>query len=215
MDNKCEVVKDILPLYVDGVCSQESAQLVEEHVENCEECRKIQEQLSSTIKLPMEDGAEIKGFKKFIKKKVWIKVIIAVVAILIIGYIIKVAIALNVSEIWPKADEELFQELKVEEINGDLYLFHGGDLLGMGEIYALDDFEDRNDGVFKFYLGQPGYLPKFHHYFPLVWMSRDIYEKLPFVNYEGEYYLNNGSKVKKVIYCHKNGEEVVVVWEQD
>ena len=68
MDNKCEVVKDILPLYVDGVCSQESAQLVEEHVENCEECRKIQEQLSSTIKLPMEDGAEIKGFKKFIKK---------------------------------------------------------------------------------------------------------------------------------------------------
>ena len=32
---------------------------------------------------------------------------------------------------------------------------------------------------------------------------------------EGEYYAYNSSQINKIVYCHKNGEEVVVVWEQD
>ena len=32
MKNNCDIIRDLLPLYVDGVCSQESAKLVEEHL---------------------------------------------------------------------------------------------------------------------------------------------------------------------------------------
>ncbi len=35
----CKVIRDLLPLYHDEVCSAESRQLVEEHLEQCEACR--------------------------------------------------------------------------------------------------------------------------------------------------------------------------------
>ncbi len=37
----CDVVKDLLPLYIDGCSSDESARLVREHLEKCEECKKV------------------------------------------------------------------------------------------------------------------------------------------------------------------------------
>lgn len=36
----CNVVMDLVPLYVDDCCSEESSKLVKEHLENCESCRK-------------------------------------------------------------------------------------------------------------------------------------------------------------------------------
>lgn len=35
----CDVVQDLLPLYVDGVCSADSRQLVEAHLTDCADCR--------------------------------------------------------------------------------------------------------------------------------------------------------------------------------
>jgi len=39
MNMKCEVIRDLLPLYVDGVASEESRALIEEHLKTCEGCR--------------------------------------------------------------------------------------------------------------------------------------------------------------------------------
>ena len=41
----CGVIQDLLPLYVDQICSQESRRAVEEHVENCPLCRARLEEL--------------------------------------------------------------------------------------------------------------------------------------------------------------------------
>lgn len=35
----CEIVKDLLPLYSDGVCSNESRIMVEEHLVECDSCK--------------------------------------------------------------------------------------------------------------------------------------------------------------------------------
>ena len=40
---ECNVMKDLLPLYMDGCCSDESAKLVEEHMENCPDCKALYE----------------------------------------------------------------------------------------------------------------------------------------------------------------------------
>lgn len=37
----CHIIKDLLPLYCDGVCSAETARAVEEHLENCPCCRAL------------------------------------------------------------------------------------------------------------------------------------------------------------------------------
>lgn len=53
MDISCEVIRDLLPLYHDGVCSKESAKLVEDHLQSCLQCREewiqMQEE-TSTVK---------------------------------------------------------------------------------------------------------------------------------------------------------------------
>ena len=37
---KCEIIRDLLPLYIDGLTSIESNQEIEKHLKNCEECQK-------------------------------------------------------------------------------------------------------------------------------------------------------------------------------
>ena len=37
----CEIVKDLIPLYCDGLCSEETRAAVEEHTAQCEDCKKL------------------------------------------------------------------------------------------------------------------------------------------------------------------------------
>lgn len=57
----CKVIRDLLPLYHDEVCSAESRQLVEEHLEQCEACRSelrtMEEQLHVRPARPGEEDA--------------------------------------------------------------------------------------------------------------------------------------------------------------
>ena len=51
----CNVIKDLLPLYVDECCSEESARLVAEHLDTCESCRKVYSQMCETSQ-PQKDA---------------------------------------------------------------------------------------------------------------------------------------------------------------
>lgn len=35
----CEVIKDLIPLYKEGICSKESKKLVEDHIKTCDRCK--------------------------------------------------------------------------------------------------------------------------------------------------------------------------------
>ncbi len=39
MNISCEIIKDLLPLYHDGVCSNDSRTMVEEHLAYCDNCK--------------------------------------------------------------------------------------------------------------------------------------------------------------------------------
>lgn len=45
--NNCTIVQDLLPLYYDNVCSEESKELVREHITECPTCRKIADELNN------------------------------------------------------------------------------------------------------------------------------------------------------------------------
>ena len=47
MNKECEVIRDLLPLYADEVCSATSAELVEEHLQDCPDCSAMLERLRS------------------------------------------------------------------------------------------------------------------------------------------------------------------------
>ncbi len=41
MNEECEVIRDLLPLYADEVCSAKSREIVETHIQTCPECRTL------------------------------------------------------------------------------------------------------------------------------------------------------------------------------
>ena len=54
MKTSCKIIEDLLPMYHDGICSEESASLIEEHLKECESCRQILASLRGEIVLPKE-----------------------------------------------------------------------------------------------------------------------------------------------------------------
>ena len=66
MRKQCKIIEDLLPLYHDGVCSEESRQMVEAHLSKCEECRKLLAQIDDDIIFPAkdEDVEVLKGISK-------------------------------------------------------------------------------------------------------------------------------------------------------
>ena len=50
----CNIIQDLLPLYLDNACSEESRELVEEHLTHCAACRKQKEMMEQGIGLEEE-----------------------------------------------------------------------------------------------------------------------------------------------------------------
>ena len=46
---RCEIIRDLLPVYIDGLASEETAKLVEEHLAQCEQCRTILAQMRAPV----------------------------------------------------------------------------------------------------------------------------------------------------------------------
>ena len=66
MKKKCNIVKDLLPLYLDNVCSKETEEFVKEHLKECNACQKYLEELKFNVK--SAKTKDVKSFKKIIKK---------------------------------------------------------------------------------------------------------------------------------------------------
>ena len=63
---KCEIIRDLLPSYVDGLTSAESNQEIEAHIEACEACRRVLEQMQEEVQAKEEkEGRKINPFRKF------------------------------------------------------------------------------------------------------------------------------------------------------
>lgn len=47
--NKCKIIKDLLPLYVENMVSEESKEFIENHIKECEDCKRELEFLKSNV----------------------------------------------------------------------------------------------------------------------------------------------------------------------
>lgn len=93
MKIKCDVINDLLPLYVDDVLSDASRELVDEHIKECGSCRKTLENMSGKVSIPVspelrkDDTKPIKGLKKIVTKWKGLTVLIAVLAVLAVLFL--------------------------------------------------------------------------------------------------------------------------------
>ncbi len=86
----CNVVKDLLPLYVDGCCSKESEKLVTEHIEKCGECKRIFDGMSAPNEVP-----HTQSVTKFSKLNEWKASIIQSLLLFISFALITIGVALE------------------------------------------------------------------------------------------------------------------------
>lgn len=86
MKNECKIVRDVLPLYLEDMVSEETADFVKEHLSNCAECSAELESMKADEKVDTmgietseqrKHGANaIVAIKKKIRKRKWIAVAI-------------------------------------------------------------------------------------------------------------------------------------------
>ena len=93
MTYPCGIIRDLLPLYIDDVCNEESKQAVQKHLSECEKCRSCYEAMKSTegFEDKRSDNSEdskmassLKNVKNTINKKIRNTVLCAVAAVLVV-----------------------------------------------------------------------------------------------------------------------------------
>lgn len=93
MKISCETIRDLIPLYIEGIASNDSAALVEEHVASCEACRKKLAQMREGYKLPIDtDVVPLKKIQGGLRKRKLLTIMASVMltlafAAIVIGYL--------------------------------------------------------------------------------------------------------------------------------
>lgn len=77
----CELIQDLLPLYEEGLCSPASHAAVEEHLRECEACRRLSKPLPipEPEPLPAEDKTVARSMRKVRRR--WLRSLLAAVLI--------------------------------------------------------------------------------------------------------------------------------------
>lgn len=129
----CDIVKDLLPLYVDDVCSEKSKATIEEHLKECEECRKYYESLIDKTPEVVVDGEASVIVEREFLKKIQEKITFDMVVVGFVVFLVCVIMGLTYQRylhdpgkgFWGRID----RRLELEDITiTDLYQLESGEI---------------------------------------------------------------------------------------
>ena len=139
MNKQCEIVQDLLPLYVDSACSESSAAMVKEHLESCPECKSLYEKLCSNTGeeiLKTEMTGVVAMREKKVKKQRLLTIAVSVVLTIILIFTVinlwPASIDYGSSEIYSRED----MDDAIKLIKDQFYSWEGCKLYS---IYYTDD----------------------------------------------------------------------------
>lgn len=125
MDVTCNVIEDLLPLYADGICSEDSKTIVEHHIAICPECKAKFEAMTAKLETSKPAHTSENPFKKarthyirLIAVTLCICVIIAVPAIICTVLTVNETLERNISWSTIRLDRDLKKLGKMIE-NGE------------------------------------------------------------------------------------------------
>lgn len=70
MNENCELFRDLYDLYKDGICSKDSEDFIETHLNECEECRKLTHAKRDNVPVVSKEKKVLEKIKKRISSKV-------------------------------------------------------------------------------------------------------------------------------------------------
>lgn len=82
MENKCKIVQDLLPTYIENLTSDETTDFIEKHINTCEKCKNMYQNMKEDIeKQNIEDTETINEIKKYKRRINFIKIIFSIIII--------------------------------------------------------------------------------------------------------------------------------------
>ncbi|MFJ5623241.1 anti-sigma factor family protein [Peribacillus loiseleuriae] len=94
---KCNIIRDILPLYIEGDCSEETRKIVEAHIAHCQECRELFELMQNPLEIeatPMDGTEDIQEAGNDVWRKYYGRLILKGTGLFLAVYILIIVIAL-------------------------------------------------------------------------------------------------------------------------
>lgn len=133
MKISCKVIEDLLPIYHDGVCSEESRAMVEEHLSECECCRNMLAEMDAELALTKPAADEMRPLAKITAK--WTRMrrksllVGTAVTLLFVGMLVGVYQFAARARIFP-VNVEKIQVSEVGQLENGVITFH---------LYITDD----------------------------------------------------------------------------
>lgn len=136
MLKSCDMIKDLLPLYADEVCSEESRKAVAEHISGCGTCRAMLEKMNKQLVVNVNTDI---GTLKRIKRRLRIeRIVIGLIAagVLIIGGWMSCFYLLNTDQTMDYEKYDLAENVYAEEdAEGNVWLVKKGSAIEAWHLY--------------------------------------------------------------------------------
>ncbi len=121
---KCEVIRDLLPLVIDEAASEESKQLVMQHVENCEGCKGYYSGMtvgiSRSAAVPESDKAFVRLGKRMKRKLSLKKLLVWMLVIFVVC--VGAFFAWDQAQMWVDMDHSSFTAQLAYDYDGKVYV---------------------------------------------------------------------------------------------
>ena len=92
MKYPCEIISDLLPLYIDDLCNEKSKEVVCNHLSSCEKCKQNYEKMKGVDNIMKNNNSEdfkVADSLKSIRRKIFRnKIFVSVLTIVVIGFAI-------------------------------------------------------------------------------------------------------------------------------
>lgn len=117
MKKECEIVQDLLFGYSDETLSDSSKELVEKHLKDCEECKKILDEIKNDSKKKTEKK-EVDYLKKIKKKMKRKSILITITTILLVFFIIfNILVYINYRQYAEEMEIFLLDDITQEQLS--------------------------------------------------------------------------------------------------
>lgn len=183
----CNVIRDLLPLYADDVVSEQSRELVEDHLAFCPDCRQILGEIRTELPIPQQtDAAPLKKLKKKQRiRGVCIALIAALCAALLLAYPVALMYANSMDQIGAEYGPECF--IVTEYPGGRVELTLTEEAQGACIYYLYEINEDDSTDLYLYIYGKdplPLWLRRFSSPFPLFSEGYPLYQIGPKYNFD-------------------------------
>lgn len=93
MKHDCDIVRDLMPMCIDGTASDKARTMVEEHVQECPPCDRIYAEMKgeTKIELPVQSAAPefattVKKMQKHRKRRTWLTLLLGVIIAAVVAF---------------------------------------------------------------------------------------------------------------------------------